>query len=45
MRSSTVMLWSRRNSLKRESEADLLRRAARDISLGCSVEGIPVHIL
>lgn len=40
MRSSTVIISSRRNSLKRESETDLLRRAARDADLGFLVADI-----
>jgi hypothetical protein len=40
MRSSTVIFSSRRNSLKRESETDLLRRAARNADLGFLVTGI-----
>jgi len=40
MRCSTVIPSSRRNSLKRESVADLLRLAARDVGLGFPVEGI-----
>ena len=40
MRCSTVIPSSRRNSLKRESVADLLRLAARDVDLGFPVEGI-----
>jgi hypothetical protein len=40
MRSSTVIFSSRRNSLKRESETDLLRRAARDADLGFLVADI-----
>ena len=44
MRSSTVIFSSRRNSLKRESETDLLRRAARDAHLGFLVAGIAVNL-
>ena len=40
MRSSTVIFSSRRNSLKRESETDLLRRTARNADLGFLVAGI-----
>jgi hypothetical protein len=40
MRSSTVIFSSRRNSLRRESETDLLRRAARDARLGFVVTDI-----
>jgi hypothetical protein len=44
MRSSTVIFSSRRNSLKRESETDLLRRAARDADLGFLVAGIAINL-
>ena len=40
MRCSTVIPSSRRNSLKRDSVADLLRLAARDVGLGFPVTGI-----
>jgi hypothetical protein len=40
MRSSTVIFSSRRNSLKRESETDLLRRAARNADVGFLVADI-----
>ena len=40
MRSSTVIPCSRRNSLERESIADLLRRAARHSNPGFLVAGM-----
>ena len=43
MRCATVIPSSRRNSLERESAADLLRRAARDVGLGFSVTGIWIY--
>ena len=43
--SSTVISCNRRNSAKRESAADLLRRAVSELGLRFSLRGISVSLL